>query len=44
MMRDIRNNVTEEWRNFSIDEIINKLDEKYPDFKTNNANSKKISV
>ena len=32
MMRDIRNEVTEELKNFSSKELIDYLNKKYPDF------------
>ena len=40
MMRDIRNEVTEEWRNLSINEIKNRLDKELPNFKTKKKKSK----
>lgn len=33
MMRDIRNEVTEELKNFSSKELVEYLNKKYPDFK-----------
>ena len=41
MMRDIRNEVTEELKNFSSQELIDYLNNKYPDFNKKRSEVKK---